>query len=62
MLINTKEIISIINKKREKIHKCVSNFRNKGVFCLTTLVDENNELLTVGTDGTGSSEYGDIVY
>lgn len=58
MLIKTREIINLINKKREKIYKYVSNLNTD---CVVTLFDDNDNRLTVGIDGIGDDEYGDIV-
>lgn len=59
MLINSKEIINIINKKREEIYKCVSDLNTN---CVVTLFGEDNSRLIAGVKGIGNSEYGDIVY
>lgn len=51
MLINTEKIISIINKKREEIYKCISNFRKSST---VSLIGEHNEALGTGVYSIGN--------
>lgn len=61
MLINSKEIINIINKKKreKKIYKCASDLNTP---CIVALFGEDNSRLIAGVRGIGNSEYGVIVY
>lgn len=60
MLINTKEIISIINRKREVILECLEYTNN--FLSQVTLYDDKNERLISGFGKIGDSEYNDCVY
>lgn len=57
MYINKLEIIKTINSKRNAIHEEIKNLE----YCIVTLLDEDNSLLTRGINYIGSSEYGDCV-
>lgn len=60
MLIDTKTIISIINRKREVILECLEYTND--FLSQVTLYDEKNERLISGFGKIGDSEYGDCVY
>lgn len=59
MLINTKEIISIINRKRETILECLDNVGD--FLAQVTLYDDKNERLISGFGRIGDSEYNNCV-